>query len=311
MSRLTALLRRARGLDEPVFDYSDYSAHPPSWFEKRRPSGPLVDTAAELYQSPEQLEGIDQRFCSLIEEPETLEALRRDTAPIPALDDRGGYFDGQDLTYWLSGLADLRMVQRLVPEARFDHVLDFGGSTGRWHVALAYDQATVTVADLNVNNVEWVERNFGPALRAVKVSPYPYFPLGDNSVTFCVGLSVFTHIDSYETGWLAEIYRVQAWGGYALLTIHSEDTWPLLSTDRLLFGTLQLDQSFQAAFRLGEPMPAGRHVYAFNPNSIEHNCNVFVDSDYVQSRWGRWFEVVDIVPRAHHGFQAAVVLRKV
>jgi hypothetical protein len=142
------------------------------------------------------------------------------------------------------------------------------------------------------------------------VSPYPYFPLADRSVTLCVGLSVFTHIDSYESGWLAEIERVLADGGYALLTIHSEQTWPLLPTQPDFLRRLQLVPEFREAFRLGEPMPAGRHVFDWNPNSIEHNCNVFMDCDYVRQRWSRWFEVVDVAHRVHHDFQAAVVLRK-
>jgi hypothetical protein len=168
----------------------------------------------------------------------------------------------------------------------------------------------VTVADLNVNHVEWVERNFGPSIRAIKVSPYPYFPLADGSVTFCVGLSVFTHIDSYESGWLAEVHRVLADGAYALLTIHSEQTWPVLPARPKVFERLRRVPEFNEAFRPGQPMPPGRHVYTMNPNSIEHCCNVFMDSDFVRQRWSRWFEVVDVVHRAHHDFQAAVILRK-
>jgi ubiquinone/menaquinone biosynthesis C-methylase UbiE len=203
-------------------------------------------------------------------------------------------------------------VQRLIPKASFDHVLDFGGASGRFarHVVVADESARVTVADLNVNHVEWVEEHFGRSVRGVKVSPYPYFPLADRSVTLCVGLSVFTHTDSYESGWLAEIHRVLSDGGYALLTIHSEDTWRLLPAHPELFKRLQRDPEFRAAFRPGEPMPDGRSVFTSNPNSIEHNCNVFMDSNYVRRRWGRWFEVVDIAHRAHHDFQAAVVLRK-
>jgi hypothetical protein len=134
--------------------------------------------------------------------------------------------------------------------------------------------------------------------------------LTDGSVSLCVGLSVFTHIDSYESGWLAEIQRVLADGGYAVLTIHSEQTWPLLPTQPDFLRRLQQVPGFTQAFRLGEPMPAGRTVYEWNVNSIEHNCNVFMDSDYIRRRWSRWFEVVDIAHRAHHDFQAAVVLRK-
>ena len=96
-----------------------------------------------------------------------------------------------------------------------------------------------------------------------------------------------------------------------LVTIHSEETWPVLPAQPAFFKRLQRHPEFVEAFRLGQPMPPGRQVFASNPNSIEHNCNVFMESDYVHVRWSRWFEVVDVAHRAHHDFQAAVILRKV
>jgi len=306
MSRLSQLIKKSRPRS------TSSGSHAPSWFETRRTLSPTEGTAAELYRRPDQVEGVDPRFSGLLDDPATIQAIERDKIVIPANIDREGYFGDQHLTYWLSGRADFLMMQRLVPNASLAHVLDFGGASGRLarHAVLADESAKVTVTDLNVNHVEWVERHFGPSVRGVKVSPYPYFPLEDGSVTFCVGLSVFTHIDSYESGWLAEVHRVLAVGGYALLTIHSEQTWPVLPTQPELFKRLQRDAEFREAFRPGQPMPPGRRVYTSNPNSIEHNCNVFMDSNFVRQRWTRWFDVVDIAHRAHHDFQAAVILRK-
>jgi ubiquinone/menaquinone biosynthesis C-methylase UbiE len=305
MSRFSQLIRKS-GRRRHL------GTHAPTWFEARRPLSPAVGTAAELYRQPAQVQAVDARFAPLLAELATLATIERDTLALPAPCDREGYFGNNHFAYWLSGLADLRMVQRLVPHASFAHVLDFGGATGRFarQVMLANPTSKVTIADLNVNHVEWVEQHFDRSVRAVKVSPYPHFPLADGSVTLCVGLSVFTHIDCYESGWLAEIRRVLADGGYALLTIHSEQTWPRLPSQPELLRTLQRIPAFTQAFRLGEPMPPGRAVYEWNPNSIEHNCHVFMDSDYVRRRWSRWFEVVQIAHRAHHDFQAAVVLRK-
>jgi SAM-dependent methyltransferase len=308
MSRLSQLIRRNR----PNLRVFESTAHAPSWFESRRSHAPNVGTAAEFFARPEQLDRVSPRHCAYLDEPSTLEAIQRDRVPIPATIDREGYYDDRHLGYWLSGIEDLRMVRKLVPEVSFRHVLDFGGATGRFarHVVLDDPTAQVTVADLNVNHVEWVEQHFGQSVRGVMVSPYPYFPLAYRSVSFCVALSVFTHIDSYESGWLAEIHRVLADGAYALLTIHSEETWPALTTHPSLIKKLMRDPQFKEAYRLDEPMPAGRQVFAWNPNSIEHNCNVFMDSAYIHHRWSRWFEVVDIAHRAHHDFQAAVILRK-
>jgi SAM-dependent methyltransferase len=307
MSRLSRLIKRNRTIGHP-----SNSSHAPSWFETRRLLSPTVGTAAELYRDQDQVERANPRQAAFLQESATLEALAKDRIPIPATIDREGYYGDLHLTYWLSGVEDLRMVQRLVPQASFRHVLDFGGATGRFarHVILADETAKVTITDLNVNHVEWVERYFGPSVRAVKVSPYPYFPLADGCVTFCIGLSVFTHIDSYESGWLAELHRVMADGAYALMTIHSEQTWKVLPAQGELLKRLQRDPGFNEAFRPGQPMPPGRRVYTSNPNSIEHNCNVFMDSNYIRERWSRWFEVVNIAHRAHHDFQAAVILRK-
>lgn len=306
MSRLSSLLKRP--------DRRSHRAvgHAPSWFESRRQQAPTVGTPAQLYRDLDQVARVDQPLQKYLLQPETLRAIERDRIQVPATIDREGYYDDRHLAYWLSGVEDIQMVQRLLPQASLEHVLDFGGATGRFarQIVLADPHARVTITDLNVNHIEWVERYFGPSVRGVKVSPYPYFPLADNSVTLCVGFSVFTHIDAYETGWLAEIHRVLAPGGYALLTIHSEETWRVLPAQPALLKRLQEHPEFVEVYRPGQPMPAGRAVFTSNPNSIEHNCNVFMDTQYVEQRWSRWFEIVDLAHRAHHDFQAAAILRK-
>jgi SAM-dependent methyltransferase len=284
--------------------------HAPSWFETERPQGELLGLPRD-WLTEQQINGAGGEVKWLLDDPSTRAAIERDEVPIPALDDREGYFVDWHLSYWLSGLADLRVVEGCVPSSAFAQVLDFGGASGRFarHVAMQH-AATVTIAELNVNHVHWVERHFGPQVRAVKVSPYPHFPLADGSMTLCVAFSVFTHINSYETGWLAEIHRTLAPGGYAVLTIHSEDTWSVLSTRPHILKTLSRDPRFDPIYNAGGPMPAERMVFDYNPNSIEHNCNVFFSSEYIRRCWGKWFEVVEIRARAHHDFQTVVVLRK-
>ena len=284
--------------------------HAPSRFEIERPLGDVLGLARD-WLTDRQIGGASKEFAQLLDEPSTRAAIERDEVPIPALEDREGYFVDWHLSYWLSGLADLRVVESCVPSSALANVLDFGGASGRFarHVAMQH-AATVTIAELNVNHVHWVERHFGPQVRGVKVSPYPHFPLADGSMTLCVAFSVFTHINSYETGWLAEIHRTLVPGGYAVLTIHSEDTWSVLSTRPHILELLSKDPRFDPLYDAGGPMPADRLVFDYNPGSIEHNCNVFFSSDYIRRCWGKWFEVVEIRPRAHHDFQTVVVLRK-
>ena len=294
--------------------------HAKTHFETRRPLRPPCGLVRDWCHDPGQNAGVLEVFRPLLNDTGTAAAMERDTVPIPALEDRELYFPGQHLTYWLSGLHDLRMLERCVPASAFDHVLDFGGASGRVarHAVQAYPHAQVTIAELNINYIDWVNRYFGPSVRAVKVSPYPHFPLADKSVTLCVGYSVFTHIDTYESAWLAEIMRVLADGGHAVLTIHSEHCWPQSETawqqatphERMLLDTLARSPGFADVYQPGDPMPFDRMAFDYTPNSIEHNCNVFMHTDYIRQVWGKWLEVVDILPRAHYGFQAVVVLRK-
>jgi SAM-dependent methyltransferase len=288
------------------------TAHAPSWFEVRRPHEPAVGLASQLLRDPDQIEQVDPWAKPLLKDEAILDAIARDDAPIPATIDREGYFDDRHLAYWLSGAADLQLVDELVPAAAMKSVLDFGGASGRFarHVPLRHEAAKVTVADINVNHVEWVNNHFGPAIRGVKVSPYPQFPIADASISLCVGLSVFTHIDSYETGWLSETHRVLQPGGYAFITVHSEHTWPLLEDHPEVMRTLRKVPDFTACYQPGTPMPAERLAFISNPNSIEHNCNVFFHSNYLRRCWGKWFDVLEIRPQSHHNFQSVVLLRK-
>jgi SAM-dependent methyltransferase len=316
MSRLNQLLRKTRrngtnghaagGHAPSVASYAG------TWFEAQRPRHPAVGLARDLLNDPAQSAALDEPRRALLAQPGTLELIRRDDVPIPATDDREGYSNNQHLDYWLSGLEDFRLVESMVPREALANVLDFGGATGRFarHVLLAHAAAKVTIADLSLNHVLWCTEHFGPALRAVKVGATPHFPLADRSISLCVGLSVFTHIDSFETGWLAEINRALVDGGHAFLTIHSEHTWPLLHTRQWPLEAMRQDPKFTAQYLQGQPMPGERLVYDYQPGTIYHCCNTFLHTDYVRRSWGRWFDIVEIRPLAHFGFQTVVLLRK-
>jgi SAM-dependent methyltransferase len=166
----------------------------------------------------------------------------------------------------------------------------------------------VVVADLNVNNVEWIEEHFPPSAKGLKVSSLPGVPLGDVSVDLCYAFSVFTHIDVYETSWIAEIARILRRGGRAYLTIHSEHTWSLLP-DIHLFNSLKDNDSFRQLFSTGGPMPGERLVFDYDPDSNDYNCNVFHHSDYIRRRWHKWLNITSVIPGGH-GYQTVIVCEK-
>jgi SAM-dependent methyltransferase len=277
-----------------------------TWFEAKRPLHDAVGLPRDFLDDPLELATIDAHLRELFDDPATRAAIEADGLPIPHPDDREGYEPNCHLNYWLSGLADLLAIRSRIPSAAFAEVLDFGGASGRLtrHLAAAPDVRRVTVADLNRNHVQWLDEHFGANVRAVKVSPQPHFPLADGSITLCVGLSVFTHIDVWESGWLAEIHRVLAEGGFAYLTIHAERAWQSMREKPM--PTLVDDPQFMQ-LRL-EPMPE-RIAFDCKPGTRYHVCQTFHSSAYIRRAWGRWFDVVGIYDKPNH-FHSVVVLQK-
>ena len=55
-------------------------------------------------------------------------------------------------------------------------------------------------------------------------------------------------------------------------------------------------------------MPAGKQVSNFRLDD-PYRCNVFHSDDYIRQQWSRFFDVVEILPRASDA-QAIVVLRR-
>lgn len=294
----------AAALPEPFIESSAAA-----WFEAKRPRHPSAGLPRDFLHDPVQRARVEPRWQSMLDDPAIIAAIEHDDVPIPHPDDREGYYRDCHLNYWLSGEANLRTLRTMVPPEAFEQVLDFGGATGRLsrHIARSDDSRQVTIADLSLNHVQWVDENFGPKVRSVKVFPQPHLPLPDCSITLCVGISVFTHIDSSESGWLSEVSRVLDRGGWAYFTILSEHTWPQM-LDNPPPGLAE-DQSFADLCRPGEPMPRERLVFDYKPGTKYHCCNTFVSTDYVRRSWARWFEIVGIHPGAHNR-HTVVVLRK-
>jgi len=282
-----------------------------SRFDYRASRSEPVGLARDLYPSFNSGEAWESYVKEALNAPNMPENLGKDSIPIPAPHDREGYYADRHFCYWLSGLDDFnRLLRELPHDFSLSRILDFGGASGRVarHFIAAGKGDEVIVADLNVNNIEWIEEFFPETAKGLKVSSYPTIPLGDACVDLVYAFSVFTHIDTYESSWVAEVARILRPGGRAYLTIHSEHTWSLLP-DIFLFQTLRNNEAFNQLFHKGAPMPAKRLVFDYEPNSHDYSCNVFHHTDYIRHRWGKWLNIIKIIPSGH-GYQTAVVCEK-
>ncbi|MGI9518677.1 MAG: class I SAM-dependent methyltransferase [Pirellulaceae bacterium] len=240
--------------------------------------------------------------------------VERDHWPIPGDEDREGYCAGFDASYWMQGLADFLKVMRAARTLDIDarSVLDFGCASGRVvrHFCLQSDIPEVWGSDINRRHIRWLCQFMPPRLKPLFNSSMPSLALPDESMDIISAFSVFTHIDTFETSWLAELRRVLRPGGLCYLTVHNEDTWfamrELDDSNRLIksmlnTGRFSMDQ-------LQHSMPADRLVYRFSQTG-PYRSQVFHSNDYLQRVWGRYFDIQEIVPR-YHSRQSVVLMTK-
>ncbi|MBL8889405.1 MAG: class I SAM-dependent methyltransferase [Planctomycetaceae bacterium] len=245
-----------------------------------------------------------------------VEMAGRDRYPIPAPVDREGYNAKSDINYWLSGLDDFVKVNQIAARYSVDprSVLDFGCSSGRLlrHYAAQTEIPEIWGTDINARHTRWLAEFLPQRVKPIFNHCLPTLPIRDNSIDIITAFSVFTHIDTFETCWLAELARILRDGGLGYITIHNEDTWKLLAEEvdnaenRLVQSILKSDPDM--ARKLKQPMPPTRLTYRFT-ESGPYRAQVFHSNTYVNNVWGRFFKIESILPAYHHR-QSVVILRR-
>jgi len=239
--------------------------------------------------------------------------LARDNIEIPAPEDREGYNEGLEYMYWLTGFSDYLCMNGSLSNflSRDLSILDFGGCSGRVarHILSGSPNSHITIAEANVGYVDWVNTYFGENCRGLQVGPSPEIPLPNDVFDFAFGLSVFTHIEFGELGWLKELVRVVKPGGYIYLTILSEHSWSTMDKTMLhkIIKTENKSNDYLAS-ALGGPMPFERFSTTLEFNDVVNNSNTFHSSAYIKRVWGK-LATVDKIVFGAHGEQTAVILR--
>ena len=244
------------------------------------------------------------------------EMVVKDDIPIPTPTDREGYFPGFDEKYWLFGLADYLKVMETAAKYKVQpkSVLDFGCASGRVlrHFAAQTEIKNIWGSDINRRHIRWLYEHMPMHVRPVFNHCIPSLPIADGSIDVITAFSVFTHIDTFEIHWLAELSRILSDDGLCYLTVHNEDTWEALAGDennpnnRLLQSLIGIDP--EVVNQLQHPMPDDRLVYRFADQG-PYRAQVFLSNRHLETVWGRFFSIEEIIPR-HHQRQTVVVLKK-
>jgi SAM-dependent methyltransferase len=232
-------------------------------------------------------------------------ALKQDSSPIPATVNREGYNGDAHFTYWVSGYVTFLQLSQIASKYGVSGggYLDFGGSTGRVFRHFHFQSTVwrVLSCDFKLSSVQWNTRYFPAGIEVFQNSYNPSLPIESNSLSLISAMSVFTHIDETETSWLMELRRTLRPGGLLLATIHDENTWK--ADANLRENAIKLNPSWSDG-----DMPEGRRVSTWRIDD-PYRCNVFASQSYIGSQWGRFFDVLEIMP-CTFGPQTMVVLRK-
>ena len=239
----------------------------------------------------------------------------KDVAPLPCPADREGYSANHHARYWFTGLSDYFSILEVAERHSVDiqSYFDFGCASGRVlrHFVAQSEIQELWGSDINARHIRWLYEHLPMRVKPVANFAIPHLPFADHYFDVISAFSVFTHIDTFETCWLAELKRILKPGGLAYLTIHNEDTWAVLRSeldnpDNRLIKSMEMADP-DAKSKLNSDMPEGRTVFRFTHRG-PYRCQVFHSNSFIKNVWGRFFDVVEILP-CHHVRQSVVVLK--
>jgi SAM-dependent methyltransferase len=195
-------------------------------------------------------------------------------------------------------------------------VLDFGCGSGRVlpHMATLLGEASCTGCDVDAGAITWAARHLTAQSWSLS-GAVPPLPFGAEQFDLVYSISVFSHLDEgLQDRWLAELRRVLAPGGIALLTVHGPHAFEQFRT-----GSVRTRWCPDAAFARG---PLGADEFVFEPyaRSVWNRAELpgvsasyglaFHGPGYIRARWPGWLEVVDVRERGISDWQDVVVCRR-
>jgi SAM-dependent methyltransferase len=211
----------------------------------------------------------------------------------------------------------LKVAGKTISDA--ESILDFSCGAGR-QIQYFYDYKAAKVygCDSNASHIEWLSQNY--PLGNFRVSQFsPPLPFNENAFDLIYSVSVFTHLsERVQFEWLEELRRVLKPNQTALLTTLGEHAAKRLDTEKLVQRDPTEPDSFEDAldqqkfvFYVPESYRAVNKM--INPKSLSAEDMygaTWHSEEYIYEQWGRYFEVIKIIPGSIDDLQDLVVLRK-
>ena len=166
----------------------------------------------------------------------------------------------------------------------FKHILDFGCGCGRTlvHMKTLAPGAQFAGADIDVKALKWCKANLTFASFCLSKEAPP-ISLAADTFDLIYAISVFTHLDEgHQFLWLEELRRIAKPGAIVVLTVHQSK-----NGEGLVFERSYEEGLFPAWYQ-----------------------NAYHSKEYVFENFGKYFKVLDYLPRGMNAHQDVVVLEK-
>jgi 2-polyprenyl-3-methyl-5-hydroxy-6-metoxy-1,4-benzoquinol methylase len=225
--------------------------------------------------------------------------------PLPAQISRINTTD-DTMVFRLGGATIVNRVEQLLQDrferslGSFEAILDWGCGAGRVTRYLTRFSTAVTGIDIDPDNIVGCQQAL-PMARFHQVATVPPTQLPDAAFDLVLGMSVLTHLkETAQFEWLAELQRITRPGALLLLSVQGLAQSALYQTPVEMVlathaqGFYYVGHNSQLADVIAEP---------------EYYSNVIQSPDYIQTRWGEYFDVLEIV-EAIAGNQDLVILRR-
>lgn len=184
------------------------------------------------------------------------------------------------------------------PLTQAQRILDFGCGCGRvlWSFQHVPHIGEIWGCDVDAESIAWDRANLGHIAQfsANPALPPTAFPTGYFDAIYNV--SVFTHLpEDVQFVWLSEMRRILRPGGIIGCSLHGAHYWKTIEP-----GVTSEVEARGFAYRTGQPTPGTPDYYMV----------AFHSAAYVQERWGRYFEFLQIKEKYIHGVHDFVLLRR-
>jgi len=180
----------------------------------------------------------------------------------------------------------------------FPTILDFGCGCGRTLLWLETDARSAAIygTDIDTEAVLWCSQHLGFGKFSVN-KPLPPLDFPSGTFDLILAVSVFTHLDEeHQFLWLRELERVANTKGILVLTVHGHHCWKELRSDDIekvrAKGFLFLKSNFW------------RGLFP------EWYQTAYHTQEYVLENYGKYFRVLDYIPRGLNDHQDVVILQK-